>query len=379
MAPFSYRAFAAPNFGREYPPSRACPRFKEHAIMPPLNVDNRNYVPTKSFRRGPTPSSNLLLEHERELATLLRSSFEKSGIPVDELSRLKAEIQTERRRLLDVHLAEKAGNRQAADTRFRQLTENKQQVAKLLAGGPFESTWIFLDVPFLMTNTPSPVSGGLAEIVESEAEPFASNMRIKLSTHEGGPSDGNQLNGQAQNVFTFGFLWRNPSEFAVVVNAKTLLLINGRCEVSAGAAISASELVSMEIDAGFHIVKYSGWGVDPVTGASNDGGILGSRYAEVMYMHVTGDGFFGAFGSAVNFQHSVLDFLEVGFADNLIAIPAFATAAFYVTMTIDYSISARPLGPDGADLAYVDFFTEPNRVMCSSVDLEVSTIIPGEV
>lgn len=347
--------------------------------MPPLNVDNRNYVPTKSFRRGPTPSSNLLLEHERELATLLRSSFEKSGIPVDELSRLKAEIQTERRRLLDVHLAEKAGNRQAADTRFRQLTENKQQVAKLLAGGPFESTWIFLDVPFLMTNTPSPVSGGLAEIVESEAEPFASNMRIKLSTHEGGPSDGNQLNGQAQNVFTFGFLWRNPSEFAVVVNAKTLLLINGRCEVSAGAAISASELVSMEIDAGFHIVKYSGWGVDPVTGASNDGGILGSRYAEVMYMHVTGDGFFGAFGSAVNFQHSVLDFLEVGFADNLIAIPAFATAAFYVTMTIDYSISARPLGPDGADLAYVDFFTEPNRVMCSSVDLEVSTIIPGEV
>ena len=228
--------------------------------MTQIDVDEVKRVSTEFSRRrlpriGIPQNSEVLTRNRRDIQGLLNAYFDKTGLDVAKLNKLVAEGHTERSKLSAAQVADRAKNLAAAEIGFRQAVENQREALRLLATSS-QRTFIILDKPFLIYQTPHSDPSKY----NAHYELVNSDVRINIGTHTGGD----------YTFFTFYFLWTNPSQFAAVVNVTSALVLNGVCEVDADIGIFSGHHNSLYLDASLRLLRWIGWGNDPVTGTSND-------------------------------------------------------------------------------------------------------------
>jgi hypothetical protein len=329
--------------------------------MTQIDANEVKRVSTKFSRRrlpriGIPQNSAVLTRNRRAIQGLLSAYVDKTGLDVAELNRLVAEGHTERSKLSATQVADRAKNLAAAEIGFRQTMENRRDALLLLATSS-QRTFIILDKPFLIYETPNSDPSKYNAHYES----LNSNVRINIGTHTGGD----------YASFVFYFLWTNPSQFAAVVNVTSALVLNGVCEVDADIGIFSGHHNFLYLNASLGLLRWTGWGNDPVTGTSNDQTYFPFRQStqdqHVDTLDRSGGGLFGDSGKVVE----PYDFQPVNLSCDMIAIPAGASMVFEVALNVQYGIED---GGDG-DLVSVDFSSNEfgRRVICPLVALELLT------
>jgi hypothetical protein len=146
---------------------------------------------TREFsRHGSLNTFEASNKNGRQIQQLLKSYAERAGFPVDELNRLRAKRQAERRRLFASRAADAAQVTNEEEVGFRQAMESQRQASRLLSA----LMLITLDQPNDIFLFPIPVNPvDFAKHIES----FNSSAKISLNRQSGSDS---------VSVFFF-FLW----------------------------------------------------------------------------------------------------------------------------------------------------------------------------
>ena len=317
--------------------------------MTSIDLDILKRISAKAGRRNVAPSlsSKTLRERQGELENFLKSYFEKTGLPMAELNKLRAGIQAERGRLFAAQLAENTKILHADQNGLRQAAANRQQALQILSL-PFQPTMISLDEPFLIWEYPKLEQNVL---INFEAAPYNSFAKILLDTNTG--------NGNSQ--FVFHFLWTNPNGFPAVVNVTTALLLNGSARVQTDTALLGGKANTLNMDAELQVLRYSGWGTDPYSGQSLDQTFMPSYLPsqKVTFPQLSPDSGSDLFGDAgvatIGFFN---DQAALGY--KFLTIPALATTVFEVSLTLNYEIQ----NGDDYDLVHVDFASGNDSVKC---------------
>jgi hypothetical protein len=323
-----------------------------------LNEVKRISSEIARHRFPPLPKpSPALIKDQAAIENLLKSHFSDTGLAVAQLNKLRASLQVERRKLFAEQAAERAKTLPTAETELRQAMLYRREAAQLLSV-PFQPTFISLDKPFLIWELPHPE---LDIFVDQHVESMNNFIKINAHKHSGGDS----------TTFTFYFLWTNPSDFAAVANVDTSLILNGVCEVIADTGIFSGHHNYLYLSSYLLLMRWNGWGTDPVTGKSNDQTPYpfpqGTLYQSMAALDVTGGGLFGDPGIA----EQEFNFQSFPFNAELIVLPAGATMLFEVSLLLQYNIE------DGGDFDDVIFdFASDNfgrRILCPQVSLELLT------
>jgi hypothetical protein len=96
-----------------------------------------------------------LAENQKTIRNTFQSYLAKTGLPIDELTKLRASRQAELRSLFKARLAENAKGFPARESGFRESVDNRHEALRLLAT-PYQSTFVTLDKPFLIWQFPNP-------------------------------------------------------------------------------------------------------------------------------------------------------------------------------------------------------------------------------
>ena len=307
------------------------------------------------------PSSKSLKKNLADVEKIFTSYFAKTGLPIDKLNKLAAKSKAERRKLIDGRGDESAKASRAAEAAFHQGMAYRRQALQLLST-PFQSTLITLDKPFLIWELPHPESNVW---IDSNVESLNSSIKFEIITRSGADA----------TTFLFYFLWTNDSDFAAVVNVNSSLVLNGVCQVLADSGILQGHHNYITLSANLILMRWSGWGTDPVTGASNDQTLFPfpqqTQFQTVAQLDQYGGDWFD--DPSGNNEQS-FNFQPFSLSCDLIAIPARATTLFEVSILASYTIQ------DGDDFDYVaiDFAQDKfaRRVLCPSVELELLTQAP---
>jgi hypothetical protein len=297
-----------------------------------------------------------LAENQKTIRNTFQSYLAKTGLPIDELTKLRASRQAELRSLFKARLAENAKGFPARESGFRESVDNRHEALRLLAT-PYQSTFVTLDQPFLIWQFPNP---DFSIFVGSNTGPGSSFIKIKMDVQT-------PKHASYGRQCVFHFLWSNDSQFAAVINVRTSLVFNGVCEVYAAPGIFFGHHNTLTIGAHFDIIRWTGWGDVNQT-------LLPSLqpYQYVALLDVTGESIFG------QRRHEIqeFDFQGFDFSRDLIVVPAGAVTMFKVTVDLSYTMS----DPDElSDQIFFDFADDASgsRIICPSLVLELLTPLAG--
>jgi hypothetical protein len=304
---------------------------------------------------GP-PTSATLQRQRRETTAVLSAWGKKVGLPIERLDQLARSRRDERRRLLADRLADQTKDLRLARTNYAQAVDYQRSALELLAS-PFQSSFVILDKPFLIWQTPRTDDS----FVDAHYESLNSSVKIHLDKHSGAGS----------TQFTFYFLWTNDSPSATVFDVLTSLTLNGFCEAIADTGFFSGHETWANLETSLRLIRWTGWGVDPATGASNDQTPFPTSQAtmseQVAALDIHGGGLFGDVG----IQLESFQFRASPLRANLIPVPAGATMLFEVSLGLGYGFS------DGGDIddVIIDFATDAfdRRVICPLVALKLLT------
>ncbi|MBX6741422.1 MAG: hypothetical protein IRY87_05145 [Acetobacteraceae bacterium] len=300
--------------------------------------------------------SPAVLHEQRKGRSLLTAWAEKAGLPLQHLNQLAARRQAEQRRLFSAQLAKQAIGLDQARADFAQGVAYQRKALDMLSL-PFEPSFMVLDKPFLIWEMPRP------EDMFGNVHYEALNSSVKISCDRKSGSDNTQ--------FIFYFLWTNPSQAAAVINVSTSLTLNGFAEVMADTGIFSGHRNWLNLSAFLTLMRWSGWGTDPITNKSNDQTpfpyFQPSQYVQVANLEAHGGGLF----SDPDIKVQSFDFQPFGLSASLIPVPAGATMLFQVTLQVQYGFS------DGGDFdgVILDFASDrfDRRVICPLVALQLLT------
>ena len=314
-------------------------------------MKNRKFAspPGGSDSRRPPPSTN-----RRAITKMVESVMKKAGLDLSKINQMLAEDQKALRGVFDKQQAAAARHFRAADAAFRSGMAARLKALSLLAT-PFTSSFVTLDKPFLIWQLPRP---DLHIFIDSHVESMNSSVRVLV----------NVIRGFDETHFVFFFLWENESERSAVVNVASSLVVNGACSVQAVAGIYAGHTATLELAASLRLVRWSGWGTDPVTGASNDQTFdqnfqQGDGQA-VASLQAKGGHIF----ESADFKSQSFSFQPFPLSHNLFVIPAKAVVIFEVALDLFYNFDG---GGDIQDSVFVDFSNNGNAVVCPNVELEI--------
>ena len=325
--------------------------------MQQIDIEEVKRVSAKLGRRYPAQmrmplTSRALTESQRGIQELLRSYLAKSGLPIDELNKLRAAVREEKHKLFEARRCETAKNLAADEITLRQGLENFRQAAMLLRR-PFQTYLVTLDQPFLIWQYPHPQ---LNIFLDWQTAPFDSFIKIKVDTHS----------GENHTYFSFHFLWTNESKFAAVVRAHTSLIFNGSCGGEADGSFPFYIAEAwLALGASHTIWRWNGWGNDPVTGTSLDETKIFEPYQHwVADFILDRAGYFDDVGGV----YKELTFQPFFLNANPIRVPPFATIMYEVQVDLAY-------GGDDDFSVSADFATDDlhRRIICPGAGLEVST------
>jgi hypothetical protein len=232
------------------------------------------------------------------------------------------------------------------------------QALKFL-GNPFTSSFITLDKPFLIWQLPflEPI------FIEPHIESMHNSFKLLV----------NVIDGSDSTRFIFFFLWENESDFFAVANVGTSLVINGGCSVQAVPGIFSGDTATLSLAASLVLMRWSGWGTDPVTGASNDQ-TPDSNFQQTQRQQVASlEAHGGHIFESADFKSQSFSFQPFPLRHNLFVIPGKAVVIFEVTLELFYNFDG---GGDIQDSVIVDFSTNGN-VVCPNVELEILTPLPN--
>ncbi len=306
--------------------------------------------------------SKKLTKNRQAVGKLLKSHFKKSGLDLEKLRRLAAKRRSEILRIFEERNAAVGGRQQSLENVFREGIESRRKALELLPG-PHAPFFINLDKPFLIWELPHPE---LDIFIDSQIESMNSSIKVLVQRHQG--SD--------DTTFTFYYLWTNQSEFAAVVNVRTSLVLNGVCEVVASEGIFSGDTDVLSMTASLALIRWSGWGTDPVTGQSNDQTpepfTQATQTQTATSLSATGGSIFAStFPGAEQF----FSFQPFDLSYSLFAIPAGATTLFEVSVEMSYLVDLWRDGTDGSDYILFDFASDKfaRQIICPGVTLEVLT------
>ena len=308
--------------------------------------------------------SKKLHRNRQAVGKLLKSYFKKSEL--EKLGRLSGKRRSEILRIFEEQNAAAGKRQQSLETVFREGTESRRRALQLLPG-PHAPFFINLETPFLIWEFPHPE---LDIFLDSHVESMNSWIKVLVERRQGSDN----------MTFTFFFLWTNESEFAAVVNVGTSLVLNGVCEVVASEGIFSGDYDDLSLTASLTLMRWSGWGTDPVTGQSNDQTpepfVQATQFQTASSLEAQGGPIFGTtFPGEIQF----FSFQPFSLSYSLFAIPAGATTLFEVSLEMSYGVDIRNDGTDGSDYILFDFASDKfdRRVICPGVTLEVLTAPPA--
>jgi hypothetical protein len=335
--------------------------------MASIDIEEAKRISAKFIRRPPHMqvhvTSTPLIENTRAIETLLRKYFSRTSLPIDALNALMASRQAELRNRFKAQSAENAKDLRSKQIGFRQSMDNRRAALQLLSS-PFQSTLLMLDQPFLIWAYPKL---DLDVLIAWEYLPGDSFIKLK-------GVDNPVAN--YYNQFVFDFFWSNDSEFAAVINVATSLVFTGGCEIDSAAGFFSGDHNTLGLYANLDILRYNGWGTDPVTGQSLDQTPLPNAQPtqgqQVVYLDVTGGGLFA--GEKTKGQ--LFDFQSFDLSRDLIAVPAGASLLFTAAVNLSYSMS-DPLNI--SDSVFFDFADDTlgRQIVCPGLTLEILTPVSG--
>jgi hypothetical protein len=284
--------------------------------------------------RGSPKTFDALNKNGREIQQLLRSYAERTGFPLDELNRLRAERQAERRRLFACQAADAAQVANEEEVRFLQAMESRRETLNRLSA---PATVLTLGLPndVVLLNNVNPVD------FHPHIESLNSYAKIAINTTAGSDSP----------VVIFKWQWQNPSQSAAVINVGTMLRFSGFCEVIA--------------DTGIFSGHNNFLGVFALLGLSTDDGTPlvfippGNTFQTVAFLDVQGGGVLGEHGYALQ----TFAAKPVGLDADFVIVPGGALAKLNVILQLHYSIEDG----DHVDEVRVDFA----RVGCPFFHIQV--------
>jgi hypothetical protein len=243
-------------------------------------------------------------------------------------------------------------NASPAVTAARWRLANQRQ-ANLVVGQPHLTTTLNLDEPFLIWELPRPLPG-----FDPHDTPGASSVALNILEHAGGD--------RLQCIFYF--LWNNPSAFAAVINVTTTMRLKGLVQVIGDSGIFAGDTSEAAMSCELDILRWSGWGPDPVTGASTDETPL--PFAQATQSHNLGT-LTATGGHFQQIQRQQSFDLTANLSAALLAIPAHAVTMFQVTFTAQWGLS----GNGGANRVAIDFGSAAfgRNIICPGLSLEILT------
>jgi hypothetical protein len=237
-----------------------------------------------------------------------------------------------------------------------------------LLAEPFLSTYVPLEEPFLIWELPHPE---LNIWRDDQIIPGGSWVKLILETNS---SPG----GQNGTDFRFYFLWENPSDYYAVANVSSSLALNGQAVAWGNGGILSGDTASLYVNTYLSVIRWSGWGNDPITGQPEDQ----TPYPVYDYQDTTksvvafdaygGDWFHDAEPKSATFDPQ----MPYDVSAELIAIPGGAVTLFEVGLTISWWFHN---GGDTVDSDYqsisLDLGYDPlgYEAVCPMVELEILT------
>lgn len=308
------------------------------------------------FKRRPAS------KNRRAAVRMVESVAGKAGLDLDKVSGLLAADQKALRGAFDKRRAVAARNFRAAEKVFRSGIAARFEALKLLQV-PFASSFITLDKPFLIWQLPNPQ---LDIFIDSQIASMNSSVRVLVNINEGSNS----------TRFVFFYLWRNDSDFFAVANVASSLIVNGACLVGAAAGVFSGDRATLNAAASLSIIRWSGWGNDPVTGESNDQkphpNVQATQRRQVAFLEAEGGHIF----QSGDFEDQSFSFEPFPVSHSLLVVPGNAVVLFHVALELSYGIDGGLTIPDQV---FVDFSESGNGVFCPNLELEILTPLPALV
>jgi hypothetical protein len=309
-------------------------------------------IPTSAARTD--AGIQVLSSKRRAAAKMVESSLRKAGFDEDKFKKLVADDQKAVRAAFEKRRAAAAKNARGSNAAFRSAMAARAQALSLVHV-PFAPTIVSLDKPFLIWEFPLQ-----AIFIEAHVESMNSSVRVFVETDR---------ETDATN-FVFFFLWSNAADSAAVVNVRSSLIAHGFCRVQAKAGLFSGDTATLNIDATLEIMRWSGWGTDPITGRSNDQTLhpdfQPTQRQNIASLRAKGGHIFDDADS--DSKSFVFDGFPV--SHSLLVIPSGATVVFQVTLGLRFGFDG---GNDIQDKILVDFSEHGRAVFCPNVELEVLT------
>ncbi len=296
--------------------------------------------PSLPFRRAAS---------QRAIAGFLQKFFSKLGLKSSKVDKL---IRDHNAEVKDIIKKQESDAASYIASKHNILADALQARLKTLEfmTGPFTSSFVILDTPFLIWEYPHPVED---IFLGSHIERAKSWIKVTVGKYHG--ADDTQ--------FKFHFLWTNDTDSWSHVNVTTSLILNGVCLASSDSGFQDGGYCKLLVVAHLNLMRWAGW--PRQNGKPADGTYepiwQTSQWQTLVDFDVAGYGLLSG-GHLPSFQKSTFAMSPVDLSHRLFAIPPRGVAIFEVSLQIRYSIDDDP------SLVTAYFF---DGVFCPWVQLEV--------
>jgi hypothetical protein len=340
-------------------------KLDEARLKKTINIDEAEFLRIiAAIHTARRPRSDLLprqfpiVPSQKAAAKLLEAAFTKGGLDARQYENLLKKAESERREVL-AQRVKAATDPSAAQALRRAVAEERRKAFKLLAT-PYYYTTIYFDEPFWIWMFPFDL-GVLRNITAGE---LTSSVQFDVFAN----------GGAASYQFVFYFYWINNSDYYAVLDADTAVHFQGSCQVAAASGFFSGSQVVAGLTASLDVIRWIGWGNDPVTGLTLDytpypqtGGSL-----PVSSLYAQGGNFFGSFATDqqifTGYRPTDWFFPQV----NTIVVPTGASVMFEVTVTASYDFESG--GGGGGDSVGLEFSSPSgDSVICEYLDLTLLT------
>jgi hypothetical protein len=311
------------------------------------------------------------LKNRREVERMLRPLLTNAGFDVDELNKLLAQQQIERRQNFEKQQSDAADHSAADREAFHRSIEEGFQASEYLKNLPFDTgglaSLITLPTPFLIWEWPHLDQS----LVRGQLEPLKSFAKFLLNV----PAYSfDNDNGSGETEVSFYFLWENESDYIAIVKCFSVVGLNGSCDLEANNGILSGDTMTLSMDAWLYPVSY--WLPLPPGGNITNLRMQGDplQHQQILYnLTATGGYIFGDAGSAGKIFSNASYGMSYGQYGG-ISIPGRATALFEVNVKFSYSWDGNTL-PDQIKADFADD-RKNYSIECPLVVLQLLTAPP---
>ncbi|HUC26529.1 MAG TPA: hypothetical protein VMA73_27825 [Streptosporangiaceae bacterium] len=244
---------------------------------------------------------------------------------------------------------------------------NARRAALSILAQPLPSPPVILETPFLIWELPNPdlsIFQGSGTVLDG------SWVKILLDTQH-------TPDGQQSTDFRFYFIWQNETDYYAVANVSSALWLTGTASAIGSSGDFSGNWASLSLEAELNVIRWSGWGTDPVTGKSNDQTPY-PIYDQNSYVNTVANlyGFGGDWFNHAKPESMTFDPLTpYELSASLIAIPGQAVTVFEVDLVLEwwfYNDHYETVDNQPQSIS-LDLASNTNRVLCPQVDLEILT------